>query len=119
MRWPPHIRVTDSLENKNKIMAVTNLDALTLGGALIVGGAATITGNLTVSGTITGDIDISATLAFDDGEGIVDTNAAELLTFSVTASAVNEFTIANAATGSGPVFSATGGDAKHRHASRA
>ena len=34
----------------------------------------------------------------------------ELLSFSETASAVNEFTIANAATGSGPTLSATGGD---------
>ena len=35
----------------------------------------------------------------------------ELLSFSETASAVNEFTIANAATGNDPVLSATGGDA--------
>ena len=35
----------------------------------------------------------------------------ELLSFSETASAVNEFTITNAATGNGPRFSATGGDA--------
>jgi len=34
----------------------------------------------------------------------------ELLKFSETASAVNEFTIANAATGNGPTLSATGGD---------
>jgi hypothetical protein len=34
----------------------------------------------------------------------------ELLKFSETASAVNEFTIANAATGNNPVLSATGGD---------
>ena len=34
----------------------------------------------------------------------------ELLSFSETTSAVNEFTITNAATGNGPRFSATGGD---------
>ena len=34
----------------------------------------------------------------------------ELLSFSETASAVNEFTIANAATGNAPTLSATGGD---------
>jgi hypothetical protein len=34
----------------------------------------------------------------------------ELLSFSETASAVNEFTIANAATGNGPTLSATGSD---------
>jgi hypothetical protein len=34
----------------------------------------------------------------------------ELLKFSETASAVNEFTVANSATGNAPVLSATGGD---------
>jgi hypothetical protein len=42
---------------------------------------------------------------------IVDSNSNELLDFTTTASAVNEFNIANAATGTNPTFSATGGDA--------
>jgi hypothetical protein len=41
---------------------------------------------------------------------IVDDNGLEKLKFTETASAVNEFTIANAATGNGPTLSATGGD---------
>lgn len=41
---------------------------------------------------------------------IVDTNLNELIKFTSTASAVNEFTVANAATGAGPTLSATGGD---------
>jgi hypothetical protein len=41
---------------------------------------------------------------------INDTNANELFRVTATASAVNEFTVANAATGNGPTLSATGGD---------
>jgi len=41
---------------------------------------------------------------------VIDTNGNELLKVSATASAVNEVTLANAATGSNPVLSATGGD---------
>lgn len=42
---------------------------------------------------------------------IDDTNGNELFGVTATASAVNEFTVANAATGNNPIFSATGGDA--------
>lgn len=42
--------------------------------------------------------------------GINDTNGNELLKVTATASAVNELTLANAATGGNPVLSATGGD---------
>jgi hypothetical protein len=42
--------------------------------------------------------------------GIIDANANEQLLFTQTASATNEITIANAAAGSGPTISATGGD---------
>lgn len=42
--------------------------------------------------------------------GLFDTNGNELIKITATASAVNEITVANAATGSGPTISATGGD---------
>jgi hypothetical protein len=42
--------------------------------------------------------------------GINDTNGNELLKVTATASAVNELTLANAATGNGPTLSATGDD---------
>ena len=45
-----------------------------------------------------------------NGGFIADANSNEQVKFTTTASAVNEFTIANAATGSGPEISATGGD---------
>ena len=44
------------------------------------------------------------------GTSILDTNGAELFLLTATSSAVNEFTIANAATGNDPTLSATGGD---------
>ena len=42
--------------------------------------------------------------------GIIDENSNEQIKFSTTASATNEITIANAAAGSSPIISATGGD---------
>jgi hypothetical protein len=58
-----------------------------------------------------GDLDTNSNhIQFDDAHGIQDDSGNELLTFSKTASAVNEVTLANAATGSGPTISATGGD---------
>jgi len=50
-----------------------------------------------------GQLDVNGQ-AFGDG-------TLELLKFSETGSAVNEFTVANAASGGGPTLSATGGDA--------
>ena len=42
------------------------------------------------------------------GTKISDTNGNELINLTATSSAVNEFTVANAATGNGPILSATG-----------
>jgi len=42
------------------------------------------------------------------GTSILDTNGNELLLLTATSSAVNELTLANAATGNGPILSATG-----------
>jgi len=44
------------------------------------------------------------------GTSILDTNGNELALLTATSSAVNEFTLANAATGGDPTISATGGD---------
>jgi len=44
------------------------------------------------------------------GTSILDTNGNELFLLTATGSAVNELTLANAATGDGPILSATGGD---------
>lgn len=50
------------------------------------------------------------TLMVADGGSIFDTSYNELLKFVSTASAINELTVTNAATGSSPSLSATGGD---------
>ena len=44
------------------------------------------------------------------GTSVLDTNGNELALLTATSSAVNEFTIANAATSAGPTLSSTGGD---------
>ena len=44
------------------------------------------------------------------GTNILDTNGAELLNVTATGSAINELTLANAASGGAPVISSTGGD---------
>ena len=44
------------------------------------------------------------------GTNILDTNGAELLNVTATGSAINELTLANAASGGAPIISSTGGD---------
>lgn len=48
--------------------------------------------------------------SYDESNPILDTSSNELLKFVKVASAVNEVTISNNATGSAPIISATGGD---------
>jgi hypothetical protein len=58
-----------------------------------------------------GDVDMNGyDIQFDDATGIRDDSDNEQLIFQKTASAVNELTVTNAATGNGPELSATGGD---------
>jgi len=49
-------------------------------------------------------------IGFDNNTGIDDDSGNEQIKFSKTASAVNEITLANAATGNNPNFTASGGD---------
>lgn len=58
----------------------------------------------------TGDTPRVTAIEMADGGSIKDDSANEYVKFSKTASAINEATIANAAAGSGPTISATGGD---------
>jgi hypothetical protein len=96
---------------------ITAIDSATFTTSATAAGV-TLTGNtLSADGTDV-NIDINIT---PKGTGrtvatnlstaqIVDTGGNELLKFTTTASAVNEVTLANAATGNGPTLSATGGD---------
>lgn len=71
-----------------------------------------ITGG-TMSGVTLSTVTFSSTQSFTNlalAGSLLDTNSNELLKFGTTASAVNEFTVTNAATGNSPLFSATGND---------
>lgn len=58
-----------------------------------------------------GDLDTNTfNIQFDDAKGINDDSGNEYIRFQKIASAVNQFDITNAATGFGPILSATGGD---------
>ena len=65
-------------------------------------------GNVTLTGTQT--LTNKTLTSPKIGTSILDTNGNELALLTATGSAVNEFTIANAATGNDPTLSATGGD---------
>ena len=60
---------------------------------------------------LSADLDTnSQNIIIDTAHGILDENGNQQITFTTAASAVNEFTVANAATGNAPEISATGGD---------
>tara|TARA_B100000700_G_scaffold316443_1_gene406014 strand:+ start:124 stop:1194 length:1071 start_codon:yes stop_codon:yes gene_type:complete len=60
---------------------------------------------------LSADLDTNAqNIIIDNTKAILDESSNEQIKFSTTGSAVNEFTVANAATGNGPILSATGGD---------
>jgi len=65
----------------------------------------------TVSADVSGDSTPQLGGQLDVNGNAIGDGTLELLKFSETGSAVNEFTVANAATTNGPTLSATGGDA--------
>ena len=65
----------------------------------------------TVSADLSGDSTPQLGGQLDVNGNAIGDGTLELLKFSETGSAVNEFTVANAATTNGPTLSATGGDA--------
>jgi len=69
-------------------------------------GFSTTDGDVTLTGTQT--LTNKTLTAPKIGTSILDTNGNELLLLTATSSAVNELTLANAATGNGPILSATG-----------
>jgi len=71
-------------------------------------GFSTTDGDVTLTGTQT--LTNKTLTAPKIGTSILDTNGAELFLLTATASAVNELTYANAATGNNPTFTASGGD---------
>lgn len=109
----------DTLVNLTSVQGQT----LTLAGAFITSGANSLT--LTTSGSTNVTLPTTGTLAtlagaetlssktltapkFANAGFIADANGNELIIFTSTASAVNELTFANGATGVGPTFTASG-----------
>lgn len=98
---------TQTLTNKTVNLSNNTLSGTTaqFNTALSDGDFATLAG----SETLTNKTLTAPKIA--DGGFIADANGNELIKGTTTASAVNEITVANAATGTAPVISATGGDA--------
>jgi len=67
-------------------------------------------GDITTTTVTTGNITSSGNISIANGNAIIDAASKEQIKFAQTASAVNEFTITNAATGNNPGLSATGDD---------
>lgn len=84
------------LVNKGADLAVT----VAADKSVTLAGAATVTGALTATGGVVGAV----------AGTIFDANGNEILKSAATASAVNEFTITNAAAGGAPQFGPSGGD---------
>ena len=60
---------------------------------------------------LSADLDTNGNnITIDNNTGVIDENGNQQITFTTTGSAVNEFNVANAATGNAPAISATGGD---------
>jgi len=115
--------------DRSLIFDVNNVNrTLDLSGNLVLGGNFTTAGANAVTLTSTGVTNVTlpttgtlATLAGTETltnktitsgryNQLLDTNGNESLILTATASAVNEFTLANAAVGAGPTFSTTGTD---------
>ena len=84
-------------------------------GAGIDGGTITSTGTISIDSTVatligTQTLTNKTLTSPKVGTSILDTNGNELALLTATGSAINEFTLANAAAGNNPVISATGGD---------
>ena len=128
-----HILVADGTSFEEKavgdlaeISTVANDDVFlavdTSGGGLKKITRSAVVAGLATSGAITdivedtspqlgGNLDTnSQNILIDDAHFIGDENGNEQIIFQTTSSAVNQFDVTNAATGSGPQLSATGGD---------
>jgi hypothetical protein len=111
-----------SSDKTSKLIYLNGTDAVDLGIVNLTNPVTltnkTLTSAVLGSPTVTGaTISLGANLStnannilFSDTKFIADANTNELVIFSQTASAVNEVTLANAATGNNPNFTASGGD---------
>ncbi len=96
------------------VNAITITNAITGSGASIVSTGSDLNIPVTVSGKGTGPVQLGQATSTDvrlvADQPIADSSGNELIKFVKAASAVNEITITNAATGNGVSVTATGGD---------
>jgi len=101
---------TDTLTNKT--LTTPTIASITNGGTVTIPSGADTLVARTSTDTLTNKTLTTPTLNSPKiGTLINDTNGNEIIKFTATASALNEFTIANGASGAGPTLSATGGGA--------
>ena len=100
-------QIAGSAANTVTIPAGQTLDVL---GTLDIDGGTLVLPNTVVTTTGTQTLTNKTLTAPKIGTSILDTNGLELALLTATSSAVNEITLANAATNNGPRISATGGD---------
>ena len=98
-------QIAGAAANTVTIPAGQTLDVL---GTLDIDGGTLVLPNTVVTTTGTQTLTNKTITAPKIGTSILDTNGNELALLTATGSAVNEFTIANAASGAGPRLSATG-----------
>ena len=104
-------------DKSNKLVYLNGTDVVDLG-LVNLTGTQTLTNKTLTSPTLnTATLSLGASLntngfdiSFNNGTGIDDNNGNEQIKFTTTTSAVNELTIANAATGNNPNITASGGD---------
>ena len=105
VRTDTTVQVVSSTGNNVTIPAADSTDSSSTGAGIMSKDQATRVARsiLDAAPALHANVDVNGN-SFTDGGGL------ELLSFTETASAVNEFTVTNAATGNGPRFSATGDD---------
>jgi len=104
------VTLTGSQTLTNKTLTTPVISSISNSGTLTLPTSTDTLVGLATSDTLTNKTLTSPTINDPVINTIDDSNGNEEIIFTTTASAVNELTVANAATGDGPILSATGGD---------
>src|SRR6056300_799830 len=104
------VTLTGSQTLTNKTLTTPVISSISNTGTLTLPTSTDTLVGLATSDTLTNKTLTSPTINDPVINTIDDSNGNEEIIFTTTASAVNELTVANAATGDGPILSATGGD---------
>lgn len=103
--------------SKGSVLGTGNVLSIASTGAITIPGALTVTGHSTLEGVTSSGATGTGSIVFGTSPTITtpkiitslnDTNGNSLIKVTATSSAVNQITVANAASGSGPTISTTG-----------